>query len=104
MKVHMEEVPEQAQPSSSTPVSKFSDGRKQLEALTKAQKLQAQINKDMQNNEVFRRACSLANTPVTKRQASKYSRKRGIAYRYIHQARNELQLEELNRRNEALGA
>lgn len=42
------------------------------------------------NSQLFTKACALAGIPPTKRQASKFSRKRGLAHRFIHQARKEL--------------
>jgi hypothetical protein len=42
------------------------------------------------NSGLFRKCCELAGIPVTKRQASKFARKRGLAHRFINQARAEL--------------
>ncbi len=37
-------------------------------------------------NEVFKKACELADTPVTIRQASKYRRNKGLASRFMKKA------------------
>lgn len=48
-------------------------------------------NREMaQSHEVFRKACELAETPATKRQAAKFNQKRGRAYEKHHEARRAL--------------
>lgn len=42
------------------------------------------------NSQLFVKACGIAGIPATKRQASKFSRKKGLAHRFINQARKDL--------------
>lgn len=42
------------------------------------------------NSWLFKKCCELADIPVTKRQASKFARKKGLAHRFINQARKEM--------------
>jgi hypothetical protein len=44
-------------------------------------KLRAKRNQDIMKSEKFRDACVRAGIPVTKRQASRWHHKRGLAYR-----------------------
>lgn len=42
----------------------------------------AKVNKDTQNNEIFKKACEAVGIEPTRRQASKFRRKRGLAFNY----------------------
>lgn len=45
------------------------------------------ILRHIQENPIFTKACELAGIPATRRQASKFNMRRGLAYAHVHTAK-----------------
>lgn len=60
-----------------------------IKVLREQGKQQARTDAQLRST-LFEKACELAKTPPTRRQASKFSRSKGLAFNFINQARREL--------------
>lgn len=52
------------------------------------------VHKEYIKERVFLKACKLANVEPTSRQASKFRRRKGVAFRYVKTAAREVSIEE----------
>lgn len=59
-------------------------------------KMPQSINRNFAQSPLFRKACELAKTEPTKRQASKFRNKKGLAYWFVKQARKLLRHEQIH--------